>query len=149
MAWTDTDYTIISYGGTDYRFAPTELVWLGGRDSMNQVVAESSSGQRKISTLDSNFRLTDEFAVVMMPESDRSVGGTTLRGFSTLKNLIETSVIFRQNQLTWKPPGYTVIAGTITGRFDASTFPRPKKMLNGGGTFYGDGSDILVFRKDH
>lgn len=151
MAWSTTDLTLISYGGTSYLFAPTELVYSGDpRQSGNQVVQESEAGQIKVVELDSSTRSIYEFRIDKMPYADRSVGGSTIRGYSTLKTLIESSLNFRQNTCSLSPTG-TSFATLVTVRLMQDEIFAPMVISKGTSytdrlTLYGDGSQKLVFR---
>ena len=150
-AWGSTDYTLINYSAVNYYFAPTELVYIGNPTTQkNQVVQESESGEQKIQQLDSNDRLIYQFSVQKMPAADRTVGSFgTVRGFDTLKTLIETTLNCRENILALNPATETA-PSVFFARYNASEFPAIPlvRKTNAGAEYYGSGSQILTFRKE-
>jgi len=149
MAWGTTDYVILTFSAVDYIFAPTELVYAGNpKYERNQVVQEAESGERKILELDDVLRQTFEFSINKMPSADRTIGGATIRGFSTLSSLILVSCEMRTNAITVKPPG-TVFGGGTSCRFDSSSFfvPVVRRGASVNTDLYGGGA-TLKFRKE-
>ena len=148
-AWTTEQLSFLNYGGTTYYFAPHELVYIGRPAlSVNQIVQESEAGEIKVQVLDANVRELYQFAINKMHAADRTIDGVVIRGFETLETLITSTVNYRENVLNVKPSG---IAGAsfFSARYWASTFPAVKWVRQvGSAEYYGDGSDVLVFRKE-
>jgi hypothetical protein len=113
----------------------------------NQVVQESESGAIKVLTLTSNEVVWYEFAINRMPYSDRTVGALTIRGTNTLSSLIRSTMNYRETSMRmWAAGEAKIGAGTIV-RYWSSTFKIENlRMLPT--EVYGNGSQILRFRKD-
>jgi hypothetical protein len=152
MAWGTTDVTRIRINATNYDFAPNALkllsVWPRRK---NQVVQESESGEVKILTLsDTEIRIL-EFAVDRMPAGTYTAGSLSLTGFGTLHSLITGSGNMNYRGTTceiWLPG--TSKAGSSDGNFRywSDTIDMPLFRYGASLVYYGDGSQILRFRKE-
>ena len=149
MAWSTTQMTQIIYSGTTYSFAPNVFIYVGSEKlDRNQIVQESESGEIKIQELDTTTREMYEFALNLLPFGDYSDGTTTLRGFNTLRTLIETTLNFRENNATISLAGDT-IGTTHDVRYWASTFgPHPLVRDRGTNKYFGNGSTVVSFREE-
>jgi len=157
MAWTDHDYNIFTVGGTTYRFAPMELVYVGDNSrEANQIVQEAESGAIKIVTVDTNERQLFEFTLHEMPESDYTIAGATIRGYNSLRGMLVGGA---SNQMDYHVTTGTLsvegdsAGATTTVRYWSTTFDMHAATFvvgDGAGAErrYGDGSQILVFRKE-
>lgn len=149
-AWGTTDLTLISFGGTNYYFAPNELVYAGSPMlRLNQVVQESESGEQVVQQLDDNEREFYQFSIFKMPAADRTVGGNTIRGYDSLRTLLETTIPMRANTVSLAPTSVPVISA-VTARLQQSEFPATDWYFvdRSGNEYYGRGGAQLVFRKE-
>lgn len=145
--WVQADFSILAFGGTNYHWAPTELVYRGIRRAKNQIIGEAESGKIKISQFDTTERVMWDFTIYKMPQLDRTLGAFTVRGFDSLRTLITSTLNYREQIVAVKPPG-TILAAAVNARYWSSEFPDPYTAVLNGVLYHGDGSDLVIFRKD-
>jgi hypothetical protein len=147
-AYSSTTLTYIIYSAVTYYFAPNELVYIGAPTlQRNQIVQESESGQIKIQEIDTNTRTLYQFAIQMMPASDRTVGAFTIRGFDSLNTLITSTLNYQEQTVSFSP---AQLATAVTARYWGASFPAvPIKRISASGVeYYGDGGQMITFRKE-
>lgn len=151
MAWDTIDVHQFTINTVDYYFAPTELIYVGVYNKQaNQVVQEAESGQVKVLSLDGNTRLLHEFRLNKMPGADRTIGGVSIRGISSLLSMIETAANFQANTIEFWPATISkAISAPYEVRFWSSSFKfEAVRKLSSGSLLYGNGSQSLTFRED-
>lgn len=151
MAWSDSQLTLLSDGTTNWYFAPTELVFSTRYEyTKNQVVQEAEGGQVKVLDLSEDEVRLFRFRVNKMPLVDRTVGGLSISGASSLESLIRTTLNYRANTIDLWYPGTTKTAPFATEvRFWGANFELPRAdTYKSTAPLFGSGREELVFRAE-